>query len=75
MQNLFTPASFASVAFSRIAPSFTRGKTGMSALLLDDWAQYEQSSEQAPDLAFMIEQRSTRAPLNLSRTRDAEEKS
>ena len=52
----------ASDAASRTTSSDTSGYTFAPALLLADWAQKEQSSGQAPDLAFTIEQRSSLFP-------------
>jgi hypothetical protein len=63
-QNRLAPCCFAAAAASTILFLSARGYTGEFVMLLADCAQNEQSSGQAPDLAFTIEHRSTLFPLN-----------
>jgi hypothetical protein len=48
-----------------------RGYLSISARLRLDWAQKAQSSLQAPDRAFKMEQRLIREPKNLRRKKSA----
>src|SRR3990172_773791 len=61
MQNRLTPLSDAVFAAAMISFSGRRGYVLTPVGWWTDWAQNAQSSEQLPDLAFIMEQASTRS--------------